>query len=278
MNVREALPAGISLYGYTLREMVSSSALCLSYSAMHELLQEEVLLHEFFPEGCAGRDPQSLMVLPIAGSEAAFGAALNDFGSEMRRYAALQNPRTPGVTYALSEEGLTFCVQPVPQGEPLFSVCHANPGEEQIKALLEQALTLLRGISGQIQLPESLNPATFYLSSEEALSLNLFGAAALDTSAGYTALECVQRGSNVGLPAAVYSLGAIMYCLITGQAPQAVSTRIGKVDTYAPLAQQSELKAVYSAELLTSIDKSLALWQEDRWQDFAAWQKALQNN
>lgn len=278
MNEREALPAGISLYGYTLRNMVSSSALCLSYSAMHELLQEEVLLHEFFPEGCAGRDPQSLMVLPIVGSESAFGAALNDFGSEMRRYAALQNPRSLGVTYALSEEGLTFCVQPVPQGDHLFRVCPANPGEEQIKALLQQALTLLQGISGQIQLPESLNPATFYLSSEGTLSLNMFGAAALDASAGYTALECVQRGSSVGVPAAVYSLGAIMYCQIMGQAPQAVSTRIGKVDTYVPLAQLAELKGIYSAELLASIDKALSLWQEDRWQDFAAWQKALQKN
>ena len=278
MNEREALPAGISLYGYTLRDMVGSSALCLSYSAVHDLLQEEVVLHEFFPEGCAGRDPQSLMVLPIAGSEASFSAALNDFGAEMRRYAALQNPRTLGVTYALSEEGLTFCVQPVPQGEPLFSACQANPGEEQIKALLEQALALLHGISGLVQLPETLNPATFYLSSEGALSLNLFGAAAPDASAGYTALECVQRGSSVGVPAVVYSLGAIMYCLITGQAPQGVSTRIGKVDTYVPLTQQAEWKGTYSAELLASIDKALTLWQEDRWQDFAAWQKALQQN
>ena len=277
MNKREALPVGISLYGYTVKDFVGSTSRFLSYRAVHELLQEEVLLHEFFPDACAGRDPQSMLVLPIVGSEGIYASELNEFGSEMRRYAVLQDFRTPGVTYAISEEGLTFCVQPIPQGDLLFNVCTVNPGEVQLRSLLEQALKLLRGMSGYVQLPETLNPSTFYLSSEGVLSLNLFGSSAPD-AAGYTALECVQKGSAVGVPSLLYSLGAIMYNLITGQVPQPVSTRIGKVDTYVPLASQEELKKLYSLELLESIDKALSLWQEDRWQDIPSWEKALQKN
>lgn len=270
----ESLPNGLTLYGYTLQEPVNRTESCIVYRAVHELLQETVLLHEFYPQRVAGRDPESLMVLPIAGKEDAYASAMAAFGAEMRSYASLLHAQVYGVKDALSEEGLTYCVQRAPQGKPLYAALTANAGEGILRPLLAQATAILQYMSDKGVSIRGLNPNALYV-NEGSLSINLFGAEALDASNGYTALECVQQGASIGTPAAVYTLGAIFYCMITGQAPQAVSSRIGRTDSYAPLVNQPGLIGPYTRPFLEGIDKALSLWQEDRWQNFASWHDTL---
>lgn len=273
--VSDTLPSGTSLYGYTILELQSGSPHWVTYRARHELLQRNVLLHEFFPRSCAGRHPESMMVLPQTGREDAFMKELNKFGELMRRYAAGQNAQVSGFIQAMSEEGLTFCVQPMIQGTELYSALPGNAGEDRLRPLLEQALDLVKYAVTRGMPLDNLGPSAFYLAADGTLQLSLFGVQALDADAGYTALECVQRGGRKGEFSYVYTLGAMFYSLIMGQSPIAVTTRMGRVDPYLPLAGNPGLKDNYTESFLAGIDKALALWVEDRWPDFAAWQKSL---
>ena len=271
----DILPAETALYGYTLQGLAGRTPQWVTYRATHDLLQCEVLLHEFYPQGCAARHAESMLVMPVAGCESAFMAALEKFGADIQLHARVVHPQVCGVRFASSEEGLTFCVQAAPQGATLYAALPVNAGEARLRPVLEQALELAQvAQEGGLSMSE-LTPSAFVLAQDGTLQLNLFGAAAPDAGAGYTALECVQQGGRRCCQSAVYTLGAIFYCLVTGQNPPAATTRMGRVDPYEPLATRASLVGAYSRGFLESIDKALSLWVEDRWADFRAWGAAL---
>ena len=271
----DILPAGTAFYGYTLQGLVGRTPQWVTYRATHDLLQNEVLLHEFYPQGCSARHEESMLVLPVAGGESAFMAALEKFGADIQLHARVAHAQICGIRFASSEEGLTFCVQAAPQGAALYAALPANAGETRLRPVLEQALELAQvALDGGLPM-SALTPSAFVLEQDGTLQLNLFGAAAPDAAAGYTALECVQQGGRRCNQSAVYTLGAIFYCLVTGQNPPAASARMGRVDPYEPLATRASLSGVYSPGFLESIDKALSLWVEDRWADFGTWCAAL---
>lgn len=79
----------------------------------------------------------------------------------------------------------------------------------------------------------------------------------------------------------IYNLGTLLYYLVTGTFPPKASDRLrslkdDKKDLYVPLAEQSKSKD--SKSLYRSIDISLSLAQEDRFQNTVEFQKSLRRN
>jgi uncharacterized membrane protein YhaH (DUF805 family) len=94
-------------------------------------------------------------------------------------------------------------------------------------------------------------------------------------SPGYTPFEQLQSRGNVGPWSDLYALGSTVFKLLTGEAPPKAMDRMPD-DSYFPLAARNELVTHYGRELLSSIDRALAVRLAERWQSAGEWRVALQ--
>jgi formylglycine-generating enzyme required for sulfatase activity/cyclophilin family peptidyl-prolyl cis-trans isomerase len=89
-------------------------------------------------------------------------------------------------------------------------------------------------------------------------------------SAGYTPFEQLQSKGNVGPWSDLYALGAALEKILTGEAPPKAMDRM-RNDPRLPLANSTDLEALYSTAFLASIDKALAVEENQRWQSAEEW-------
>jgi len=75
----------------------------------------------------------------------------------------------------------------------------------------------------------------------------------------------------------LYALGATITKAITFETPPKANDRVFD-DPWVPLAVRAELRAIYSAGFLASIDRAMAVRIENRWKDAGEWLGALRGD
>ena len=272
------LPQGAELKDYRILELVTSNPLENIYKAEHILLGHTVELHEFVPAHCAVLSPDSFMLTALPGKDSAVVAAYNNFLDDVRVCSSLHHDGLPRIQTAFSgPTGTVYAVMEYKATQPLLQAISADTADEKcVSALLKQSLALLIYLQKKQLIPVELTPDCFAM-VDGKIYLSLFGRlrkistpAVAGGTPGYVAMEQLQ-GRHVGPASVVYSLGAVLYHLICGHAPMAAARRIGKTDAYVPLVGQSDLAERYGEYFLSTIDKALKLWPEDRWNDYSAW-------
>jgi serine/threonine protein kinase len=128
-----------------------------------------------------------------------------------------------------------------------------------------------------------IKPGNILISNEGVPTLIDFGSArqrlserslTVIESPGYTPFEQLQSRGNVGPWSDLYALGATLVKVMTGEAPPKTNDR-SFGDPWVPLAGRAEMNMWFSGGFLASVDRSLRLPVEERWQNAGEWQAAL---
>jgi non-specific serine/threonine protein kinase len=285
----DVLPRGVKLLSgqYQIERLLVRGGFGLTYLAL-DSLDRHVGIKECFPTGlCLRRgalvEPASTDVVKQS------KAVLRNFLREAKYLARLEHDNIAKVHQVFKENNTAYIAMECINGFDLMAIREQQPERVTQKGLwqlLFQSLSTLQFIHSNGVFHGDIAPDNILLDAQGKFSLIDFGSAGeyggVDGS-GPMAVQSVKDGYspcehyNVNLPkhpsSDLYSLGATLYYLISGEAPVSSEERLvaltaGKPDPYAPLAVEYwEL----DRDMLESIDKALSVFPADRFQTAEEW-------
>ena len=285
------LPKGYKLNNYEIIDKLGQGGFGITYRAREVTLNRNVVIKENLPKQLAGRDEKTYQVIPRRADKQeeaslTYEKSLDHFLKEAQTLSKLDHKNIVKVNTAFRALGTAYYVMPYVSGTSLNDDSVPKPmPESEIRTLLMAMLNALEYLHSKNLLHRDIKPANILRSQDGTPILIDFGTAreltnssqtSIFHSDGYTPIEQYQSdGKLLGPWTDLYSLGATVYYLITGTVPMKSTDRSGRLDPHTPLANRSALQQKYSQQLLNSVDKAMARWSEDRWQNAAEWRQAL---
>lgn len=200
------------------------------------------------------------------------------FVREGRLAARLAHPHVVAVYDAGEEDGRPYIVMEYVDGETLAELVRrrgALPPAEAV-GLARQALAGLEHAHAAGLVHRDLKPGNLLLRGDGTLKIADFGIARAMEVTGLTEAGTVlgtaaylapeqARGEQVGPPADVYSLAAVLYELLTGRPPRQVAS-LAELDEHAaePIRPVRDLEPAVPPELEDTVMRALAARPEHR--------------
>lgn len=278
----DALPPGYRFDEFEIQDVIDTSNDNIVYRALDHQLERQVAIREFLPRSLTVRSDTQQLVPRSKLDQSAFSVGLNGFIHEARQLAHLNHPNVVQILRFWTYNDTAYAATPVYSGITLAELFQHHP-ERINDAWIRRMLPMLCGAlaalheKGFIHCRLSLN--SIQIQDNGVPLLLEFGALRQSSGEsgevnktllhpGFTPLE--QYSDDVDNPPGpwtdIYSLGAILYTLITGHRPPASVTRSIQ-DNCVPLTESAA--EGYSQPLLQAIDRTLALKPEDRPQTIA---------
>ncbi len=290
-----ALPNGYNLHRYQIEGVLGAGGFGITYQAMHEALQNEVAIKEYFPAEWAYRDHNGINVRANAqgqiparqGEPACYQWGLERFLDEAKILVQINHPGVVRVRDYFTANGSAYIVMEYEDGESLSAMLQRGGilPEPELRRLVDDIMPALEAVHAQNYLHRDLKPSNLYIRSRDGHVMLLdFGAArqALGrhtrsvtsvVTPGYSPIEqYVTVGDDYGPWTDIYALGAVMYRCITGAPPIEAPGRVLK-DPVQPAVEVGA--GLYSRGLLQVVDQALAVRPEERFQSVAAMQQAI---
>lgn len=279
------LPSGSQVEHCTIMETLGAGGFGITYKAWDNREGREVALKENFPSWLVQREPNGN--LRLTGDPKDFAWTMRHFIDEARILARLRHPNIVRVYRAFECNGTAYFVMEHLNAVGLNKRCAPSHWpEEALRALLTQLLQALKYIHKQGVYHRDIKPANIMLRhTDNSPVLIDFGAAKSGpsrhtytcgfVSMGYTSPEQLANAGVLSPGIDIYSLGATLYCLLTGTPPPNASARLIK-DDLTPLRTRRDLLSRYTQALLASIDKALALDPARRYPTADHWLLDLQ--
>lgn len=278
-----SLPPGTVLDRYTIESVLGAGGFGVTYRALDAVSGAYVALKENFPSYLVQRDASGHVA--VSGNREEFDWTMKHFIKEARILAKLSHPGIVRVYRAFETRGTAYFAMEYLDAVSLL------PSAEQwtvpgLAELMRQLLDALGYVHGAGIYHRDIKPANIMLRRSDSSSVLIdFGAAKLESnvgslsrgfeSRGYSAPEQLADCGKLGPWSDVYSLGATLYCLLTGAPPTNAAGRLFR-DDYQPLVSMPHLKDRYPAVLLSGIDRALALTPEARFRSAGQWLKAME--
>lgn len=290
-----ALPTGYSLHRYQIEGVLGAGGFGITYRAMHEALENEVAIKEYFPAEWAYRDHNGTTVRPNSqgqipakdGEPPCYNWGLQRFLDEAKILVQINHPGVVRVRDYFTANGSAYIVMEYEEGESLSATLQRGGilPEQELRRLLNNVIPALEAVHAQGYLHRDLKPSNLYIRSRDShVMLIDFGAArqALGrrsrsvtsvVTPGYSPIEqYVTVGEDYGPWTDIYALGAVLYRCITGAPPVEAPGRVLK----DPVQPAIEVGAgLYSRALLQVVDQALAVRPEDRFQSVATMREVL---
>jgi serine/threonine protein kinase len=285
------LPAGTRLEEFVIERVLGSGGFGITYLARDASLNRQVVIKENLPSQFAHRDTSSLVVNPGRGREDEdnFRWSLENFSREAEMLASLHHPGIVSVLRRFEAFGTAYFVMPFVESVALDELINERRAgnkpfaEEELRGLLERTLPALDHLHQRGIYHRDIKPGNILITNGGIPVLIDFGSArqrlgersmTVIESPGYTPFEQLQSRGNVGPWSDLYALAGTLCKAITGDAPPKVNDRIRR-DPHVPLAQRPDVISLYSRAFLSSIDKALAVDEEERWQSAPEWKGVL---
>ena len=289
------LPVGYRLHHYRIEAVLGAGGFGITYRAVHEALQTQAAIKEYFPVEWSYRDRDDVNVLANtqgalptseAGEEVCYTWGLERFLNEARILAQVNHPGVVRVRDFFQANGTAYIVMDYEDGEPLSQTLQREKTlpEDQVRQLLADVLPALEAVHAKNYLHRDLKPANLYRRSDGRTILIDFGAArqALGRrsksvtsvfSPGYSPIEqYLVDGKGYGPWTDIYAVGAVLYHCVTGVAPIEAPARVLE----DPLKPAEDVAAGrYSPALLRLVDRSMAVRPEKRFQSVAQMRATL---
>jgi len=291
-SIGQALPPGTRLEEFVIERVLGSGGFGITYLACDAKLGRQVVIKENLPVQFAYRDTQSLTVRPRhteGGDAESFAWSLENFEKEAAMLASLDHPGIVRVLRSFEAFGTAYFVMPHVEGASLEEeIGHRKQSRkpftaEELRMLLGKLLDALDYLHGRGICHRDIKPGNILLVDGGDPVLIDFGAARLRLSErsltviespGYTPYEQLQSRGKIGPWSDLYALGGTLHKLVSGEPPVKSADRFPD-DPVEFLAGRSDLAARYGAELLETVDRSLILRIEQRWQKAGQWREAL---
>jgi eukaryotic-like serine/threonine-protein kinase len=194
------------------------------------------------------------------------------FQREAQILAGLHHPNLPRVTDYFAEDNLHYLVMDYIEGQTLFDLVQASPNgmpEEQVLDLAEQLLSALEYIHAHHLIHRDIKPANIRRTPEGRIFLVDFGLAkphdpnnprttAMIHGLGtpeYSPPEQYDPASHTDERSDIYSLGATLYHLLTGQAPATVTRRTSDPEAFRmPRAANTRISPAVERVIMRALE------------------------
>ena len=277
-----ALANGRSVLEYCIVKLLGGGGFGLTYLAHDINLDLPVALKEYFPGDIATRSAE-LVAKRAPGNAAQFNWGSERFLDEARALAACHHPNIARVLRYFKENDTAYIVMEYQSGEPLKRWLGQQKCLTQ-KALLQLIYPLLAGLESVHKLNflhRDIKPDNIYIRTDGTPVLLDFGAArrvSADSdmtnivSPCFAPFEQYHSHGNQGPWTDLYSLGAVMYWMTTGNKPMESAARV--THDKMPKAVIAA-NAGFSAALLEAIDWAMTPDETRRPQTVAEFRAAL---
>ena len=275
-----------------IERVLGSGGFGITYLARDTRLDRQVVIKENLPAQFCFRDTHSLTVAPrhTHGDDADnFRWSLENFSKEAAMLASLDHPGIVRVHRSFEAFGTAYFVMPYLEGLTFDELIASRRdkgqvfSEEELRGFLFHVLGALGYLHGRGVYHRDLKPGNIFVTLEGMPVLIDFGSArqrlsersmTVIESAGYTPFEQLQSRGNVGPWSDLYALAATLVKVMTGESPPKANDRMRK-DPYQPLTGRADFHSRFGSGFLHSIDKALAVDEENRWQTAEEWSAAL---
>ncbi len=282
------LPVGARLRNgdYTVGSVLARGGFGIVYNGSDTNLQSRVAIKEFFPQGATR---QSSCVTPGLVPDDAFAKMRAKFQQEAQALARFDHRGIVRVHTSFAENDTVYAVMAFLEGPTLEGLVEKRGALPEGEALgyIEQIGAALEVVHDAGLIHRDINPSNVMLHADgravlidfglnqelEEIGLygtrRLSGTMALGTP-GYAPPEQHKSKRETGVFTDIYAVGATLFFLLTGQAPQEVLYRYHEDETLARLQQARVSHAVSDAIL-----QAMALKNAERPQSVAAFLAAL---
>ncbi len=274
-----ALPVGYVLRDHTITAVLGQGGFGITYLAKEDLTDYTVVIKENFPADFANRHLQDLTVIPRPGHDKNYRWSLESFVKEAQTLRNLpEHDNIVRIITVFKELNTAYIVMKPVDGQNLDRIHPEGTmiGKSDLLHLLHKLLPALTHLHSHGIIHRDIKPANIMLTSAGDPVLIDFGAARPTQNAktltiigtiGYAPPEQISQ-EKIGTENPpqpnwdIYALGATCYRLITGKNPTYSTSR---------LVNDDQLRSIYGAELLRSIDRARALDATERWQSAQEW-------
>lgn len=290
-----ALRGGYQLHEYCIESVLGTGGFGITYKARDTHLETWVAIKEYFPVEWSYRGNDGVKVHSNAQGQAllpevqtsGYDWGLDRFLDEARVLARVQHPFVVRVRRYFRANGTAYIVMDYEEGEPLSALLkrERSLNEADVRGLLEEVLPALEAVHREGYLHRDIKPSNLYIRSRDGCVMLIdFGAARQSlnqrsksitglVTPGYSPPEqYVTRSDRYGPWTDIYALGAVLYRCVTGSPPTEAPDR-QMWDTLEPAVKVGAGR--YHADLLTVIDRALAMRPKERFQSIAEMQDAL---
>lgn len=297
VNARQPLSNGILVGQYLIVSLIGMGGFGLTYLAIHQKDNSQVVLKEHMPVGIAIRDSDGFFITtPTQEAEDNFQATLDEFREEINIIMALEHPGIVRIVDAFEANGTAYYVMPHIQGAHLDIPKQAKMDKglrsreaRRVRQQLTSMLNALAYLDQNQVVHRDIKPENIIITPEGHPVLLDFGSArqirsGREYSNVFTPAFCAPEqtapasdptwgGMKLGPWTDLYSLAACFYYCITRMLPPAAETRIFSypADPYHPLAKRQDLQEVYGERFLKALDRALEINVNDRWQHATDW-------
>jgi serine/threonine protein kinase len=282
------LPDGLEIAGYRIVKKIASGGFSIVYLA-YDGEGNAVAIKEYLPSALALRQPGEMVPTISKANLAVFRIGLKCFFEEGRALARIVHPHVVRVVNFFKANETVYMVMAYESGHTLqerisrVAAKGSRLSEAAICKLFIGVCAGLREVHANKLLHLDLKPANIYLRTDGSPLLLDFGAArqTLNTDSpllapmytpGFAPPELYARGSPLGPWSDIYSIGAAMFCCMTGTPPQPANQRKTEDNMET---RCGALDGVYSAELVNMVRACLALDPLARPQSVFSLQKVL---
>jgi len=281
-----ALPRGFALNEYRIESVLGSGGFGLTYLATDANLNLRVALKEYLPGEFASRNPDNSVQPREGPAGETFQWGLERFLDEARTLASFHHPNIVRVMRFFEANCTGYMVMEFVDGTPLTDwVSTRRPLSRQpLLRIIEPLLGGLEVIHKAGYLHRDIKPANIYVRKDGHPVLLDFGSARQLVSAadreltaivtpGYAPLEQYHGHGKQGPWSDLYSLGGVLYWMVTGSKPPDAAARV-REDVMVP-AVRAGLAGVQGPELLMAIDWALKPHEAERPQSVDEFRRAL---
>lgn len=260
----------------------------ITYKAYDTILGVIVAIKEFYPAGLVNRAPGERKIGILSGDKIEeYTTQLRRFLLEAQSIAQFGKAKDIVNVYDYFEEnGTAYIIMEYIDGVLLkdYMKQEGKLDVETAVYLITPIIEALKKVHASGIIHRDVSPDNIFITSDGAIKLFDFGAAILadeqsETAstavikAGYTPPEQYRSKSKQGLFSDVYSVGAILYEMVTGVKPMEASDRTAKDELLPP----SQIGITLDPNLDRAIMQAMAVRPEFRFQYIEHLQEAIED-
>lgn len=260
----------------------------ITYRCFDMTLANMVAIKEFFPKGLVNRAPGETKVSQLSGEKKQlFHEQKARFHAEAKSIAQFGKAKDIVNIYDYIEEnGTAYIVMEYIDGVLLKDYLDKKGAMEQSVALgmIMPIIEAVKKIHSKGIIHKDVSPDNIFITDDRSIKIFDFGAAQLNDSKdgqagekvikmGYSAPEQYRDKSRQGFYTDVYSVGAILYQMLTGKKPIESTEREHKDRLKSPL----ELGFKVNSNIDRAVMEALAVQPELRYQGIQQFEEALRN-